>query len=904
MRSVALTAFLVASTALAAAVGLGWVDLLAIAPLPEEETGPGDPAYKGLVRADDFSLRRTASVDGAAIWSASGVHVEREKEDLYRVLEPRIASYRRGEATVLRAPTGAFGPLFSGDTPTHATLSGGVSLVGSALALETERLDADFMAPVGSAARGRPPRLETTSVVRGTLAHGEPGKVPALMGILAEGGLEARGDLDRLYLRGPVTIRDEAFELSLDASRDATVVLAEAPSRVLGRFDSLAGSLAGMRSFGRSLDSNPVVARLAARGDVRLEVATSQGERIEAEGDQIDLRLLEGTLVVVRKDGAARVAFAKSGIAVRAPWIFARDLGAEGTLVRAASGAVLETRLKGTGPRAPSNWVIEGEAVESLVVPVVSATAAKGEVSQARLARTYATTSPAHPGSYHSKDGSFRGTFSELFETEDEELVQDVRVRGYPLVAWSDESRVEASRLRFLRRPGRPDELLLLGDARCTFGSDVRAIAAERGVAPVTTKGEAWHAEGDRIALALAPQGEEKKQAFWEKSRVEDAKITGSPGKLDAALPDGRKVHMEGAALEADLAKGTLAAESAPEQSATVVLGSSTVTAKTIATLLSTGRTEARGGVRARVLRSGREVQLACERGTLSSVLDPDRRRELAREEKRPVSLPEDVVAFVAEEDVRVAGTDLALEADRVELEEKKITATRHEGRVHAVGREAELFARTVTIEDRGEDVRVLEAKDQVELAWVGTSSILSIASDRARALAFARDSFGKDELLSGPVVAWQEGGDPLRISSAGPGGTFTGSGRVLRIYPASGNVALVGSAVGDLTGKSGVPLHFEAPRVEGKVKKVEGTHRLLAHEASGRALEGLGQFEHLRSEGGVRARYRAQTMDARTLDYDGKSVRLQGSPVRVTDRVAHMDFETSEMRLDLDAPP
>jgi hypothetical protein len=897
-------AFLLASAALALAVGLGRVDLLAIAPLPEEETGPGDPAYKGLVRADDFTLRRTASADGAVIWSASGAQVERAREDLYRVREPRIASYRKGEATVLRAPTGEFGPLFSGDTPTHAVLTGDVSLVGSAIALETERLEADFMAPVGSAARGRPPRLETTSVVRGTLAHGEPGKVPSLMGILAEGGLEARGDLDRLYLRGPVTIRDEAFEISLDASRDATVVLADAPSKVLGRFDALAGSLAGMRSFGRRLDSNPLVARLAARGDVRLEVASGEGERIEAEGDQIDLKLLEGTLFVVKKDGPARVAFTKSGIAVRAPWIFARDLGAEGTLVRAASGAVLETRLKGGGTRAPSDWVIEGEAVESLVVPVVSASAAKGQVQKARLARTYATTSPEHPGSYHSKDGSFRGTFSELFETEDEELVQDVRVRGYPLEAWSDESRLEASRLRFVRRPGKPDELVLLGNAKCAFGSDVRAIAAERGVAPVTTRGEAWHAEGERIALALAPPGAEKKQAFWEKSRVEDARVTGSPGKLDADLPDGRPIHMEGSALEADLAKGTLTAESAPEVSATVVLGSSTVTARTIATVLSTGKTEAQGGVRARVIQSGREVQLACERGTLSSVLDPDRRRALDKGEKRPLAVPEDVVAFVAEEDVRVAGTDLALEADRVELEEKKITATRKEGRVRAVGRDAELFARTVTIEDRGEDVRVLEARDEVELAWVGTSSVLSIASDRARALAFARDSFGKDELLSGPVVAWQEGSGPLRISSAGPGGTFTGSGRVLRLYPTSGNVALVGSATGDLTGKSGVPLHFEAPRVEGRVKKVEGTHHLAAREGSNRALEGLGQFEHLRSEGGVKARYRDQEMDARTLDYDGKSVRLQGSPVRVTDRVAHMDFETSEMRLDLDAPP
>ncbi len=155
-----------------------------------------------------------------------------------------------------------------------------------------------------------------------------------------------------------------------------------------------------------------------------------------------------------------------------------------------------------------------------------------------------------------------------------------------------------------------------------------------------------------------------------------------------------------------------------------------------------------------------------------------------------------------------------------------------------------------------------------------------------------------------------------LVLRSKGPNGDFTGKGRVLRAYPRSGRATLLGSVETELTGKAGIPLHFEAPRVsirlEPGARVAKPPHRAAGPKPPGQrpdrfeqALSLLGPFRGCESSGGVRARYGDKTVEADSLEYDGKEALFRGSPVRVRERTEDTNVvgHPNIFRLDLSEP-
>jgi hypothetical protein len=218
------------------------------------------------------------------------------------------------------------------------------------------------------------------------------------------------------------------------------------------------------------------------------------------------------------------------------------------------------------------------------------------------------------------------------------------------------------------------------------------------------------------------------------------------------------------------------------------------------------------------------------------------------------------------------------------------------------------VFARTLVARVLGSAARSLDLVGDASIAWMGSTTI---AADRIHALAFADELLGGPELAWGPIVAWQESARPLRLLSKGPDSDLAGEGRVLRAYPRSGRAVLVGAVKGELVGRSGVPLHFEAPRLSielepgARFAKPFRTSRegpAMGHERTDRALALLGSLKDCESSGGVRGRYKEKTLAADSLVYDGKTATFKGSPfVRVKDGEANMEVKTALVRVDLD---
>jgi hypothetical protein len=863
MRAVVATLFLAGVAALAYLVAFGRIDLLAIAPVPPGDETDQRNALLGTRSLEGFEMQRLSFATGAVVWSATGRTLERSGEGpstslrtSFLATEPRVAIHDRdGDTTRIAAPRARFGAL-AVNGKLAGELTGGVSVVASSLALATERLSIDLPAGEGTARR---PDFETKTPVMGTFARSEPGKLPVHTGVIAEGGITAHG-LRRLELRGPVTIRDEAGDLLLDASRDATVVLAPAPWTIVNRLEGSAGALAGMKVFGRRLERGLVVAALEARGDVRFETRTRDGARIVARGEHLATRTLEGTVLVEGPD--ASLAELSSGVSVKAPWIFARDTGASGTHVLARGGAELGARWLPAPGAAPRELVLAGEDVDALLVPVEKTL----RVESARV-----RSSVAHPGHYWTRDGDFFGTFDELEQRGDELGQGALAIRGSPVDAFTGESHVRARRLFFVRALGEPDRILAEEDAFVAMGSDVRKLLGERGVAAVSTAGAAWVVSGDRVALEVAA------------GRILGAHAEGNPAAVDAGDREGSPLHVDARTLDLD---GT------------------------------TGVLDALGTVHASAGGPHGEFGLSCGHAVFTGVADPVERKKLDPA-RRPFGVPADVVSFTADEDVKLDGPDgLLLEADTVAMKERTLTASvgasSGSGRVHARGRGAEALARSLVARDLGTDARTLDLVDDASIAWSESGTTAAIAADRIHALAFAGDLPKGPEISWGPITAWQESERPLVLRSRGPGGDFVGKGRVLRAYPRSGRATLTGSVESDLTGKAGIPLHFEAPRVSVQLEpgarfaKPSGDRRAGKRtDTFDQALTLLGPLKGCESSGGVRARYGDRTVEADSLEYDGKEAFFRGSPVRVRERTAdtsvygHPDI----FRLDLSEP-
>ncbi len=734
--------------------------------------------------------------------------------------------------------------------------------------------------------------------------------MPLLTGIIAEGGLAGKGDMKRLLLRGPVHIRDEAGELFLEASRDATIVLAPAPWKVVNRFEGTIGALAGMRLFSKEVKDGLVIGRLDARGSVHFEAHPKHGAWIEAWGDHLDARSLAGTLSV--EGPGARLVEKTSGTSASGPHIFARDLGAEGIRVHAWDGAELGARLKTVRPGFSRDWLLDGEDAEALLVPdEPQAPSGKKESGTSfRAARARVRSSADHPGSYRSADGRFHGTFDDLDEREGEDGVLAVHMEARTrLEGWSEESRFHGRKLDFRRAPGEFDTLVLDGDADAVLGRDLRGLAQEKGVAPVTTAGQPWRASGDRIVARLDPPSDrpEGALAWWARSQLVGAHVDaaphGPPAKVFATRPDGTPVTLEGASLDFDLLKGALRADAAPEGSAVATIGSASIAGRELRGDLASGRFGARGGVFARTPRPEGELTLSAERAWVTAVVDPEERKSLPPE-KRALAFPDDVLAFTAEEDVKIKGPDgVSLEADQADLRGDTLVARRSQGRVHATGREGEAWARRLEVRDLSGEARSLDLFEDATVAWTQSGTRTTIDADRIHAIAFANDLYGKGELVGGPVVAWRVTSSLVALHSLGPEGEYLGHGRVLRLYPRTGNATLVGQVDGTLTGKNKIPFAFEGPRADAKLAQGGRPRRPSSKgDVIDRLVTTLGNFERFSSSGGVHGKYKTETIEADSFDYDGHAVRFHGKPtVHVRDTASNMEADSRDWTIDLD---
>lgn len=908
MRVAASALFLVAAAALSWAVALGRVDLLAIAPLPLREEDGQKSAIAGARSLRGFSMQRLSYADGTPIWSATGVSLERSGPDLV-ARDPRIVVWSKGGGTSLAAPRARFSTEKGGSPfgagPVEGELEGGVSIVGSAIALATERLVVELPAGVGSAAhaRKRLPSFETRTPVTGTLVRARTAGLPAVTGLLAEGGCTARGDLRRLELRGPVSIRDSRGELLLDATRDATIVLAAAPWRVVAPFEGTLGALAGLPLLGREAHGGWVIALIEARGAVRLEMRGERGGALEARGERIVARPVAGTLRI--EGERSSLVETTSGCSVTAPWIFARDVGTEGLEVTARGGVVLGARTPAAA--ATRDWVVEGDHAVALLV---SATPVKGKVApggaEQRIRSASVETSAAHPGRLRSVDGHFHGRFERFSMLEDAVAGRAATITGSPAELVGTDTRLRARSIDFLGSPGSADRVVLEGDVLVRLGEDLRDIAPVVTSAPI-------EASGARVELLLDPSPVAAKAAhaapWWRRGQLLDARIVGEPGRLDTVRPGGEPFHLEGGALHFDAERGLLRADAAATATAAVaVLGSAQLAARRLDADLAKGQLDARGAVRARAVRPEGDFVLACEHARWDLVLDPAKRKP--RVPRRALGVPDELLGFTAEDSVKVDGVDgLLIEADVVDLHEGTLVATRRTGRVHATAQGTEVLARRIEARDLGEDARSLDLLGEASIARTDSGTVTTLAADRVRALGFVHAPLGKPEVLWGPIVAWQEGPGLVALRSKGPEGDFEGHGRVLRLYPRSGLASLTGSVSGTLVGKNGIPLAFTAPRAQVQLDaaEVRSPHKKTASaprgEASSRIFSALKNFKRFGSAGGVHATYKDQTFDADSMDYDGHQAVLKGEPVRVRDSVKGIDYQTRKMTLDLDTP-
>jgi hypothetical protein len=802
-------------------------------PLPSGEGAPPQEDSQSTVMGRqvlDFTIARLAGTDGAAIWSASGTSVLREVEGPealgYAVSKPRVTVYKRGETVPTRidAPEGHFTSLASKE-PVRGVLTGGVTVRGRAALIDTDHLSIELPGGNGAgferlAGDKASPRLATDADVRATFVREHPGEPASLIGLLARGGT-GRADLRRLELVGPVTVRDTSGELSLDATRRVVITLAPAPRTVLHRLGGAPGALGGARPFTPELSNGLVLARVQAEGDVVLHFRRPGAPHrapldLLVLGDKVDAQLLQGKL---RVEGAPGYVLENaSGNAVRAPLILARDLG-ETVTVDASSDERLGVELvmplrRSRRASVPRLWTILGETAHAILGKRKAKKRSATDVPELILLESVVQASAAHPGHFESTPGArFQGTFS-VFTAEgdqDDDLTIHMDGGDRPVEAWSDESRLVARTLTFVRKVGEVDNLVLEGAVRTRLGRDVLAIVGEdaRGGTNALGQGGPWDASGDRVALKLDPKPVEieRATAWFEKSSLLAARLEGSPGAIAGVTSDGRALSFRGGTLDLDLVTGKLAADAGAIESAVAVIGSASLAGREIRGDLRSGQLDASGAVFGSFKLSASEaIELVSEQA--SATIEPDEEKEKAlraeddaakREGKPVLGIPPELLAFKARgEGARRAvlrgPQGMLVEGDALDYEKatRLLTATRRDDapRVHVRARDTDAWSRRLELLDLEAGAYQVDLFQDVHVEGApheeGRGGHMTLDADRLRGLAFLKAPLGKTEVTFGPVVAWVESATPLLLgfTDGRSPDAVVARGRVLRAHP------------------------------------------------------------------------------------------------------------------------